>query len=196
MNPEVTKENCLDLIDRLASKELTADPFNLTETEKDWLEGFYESAWTVDTMKLTELEERIRGRLTGDFLYRHMEVYDWNLPYAEAMILIVRQELKKWIEYKGHPILIGDVLEKMEFAEGQFMVKSDEQRRWVSLPELIEPWDACGITKSLQSILSEAVWEEEAVWYAGAPTGASVQVPKQSAICGLFTLLLQLFPKP
>lgn len=66
--------------------------FNLDELNKEWEEGFYENEWEVDTVDMTELEEKICMELTS-FLPRHMLRYDWNLPYAEKIILIVRRAL-------------------------------------------------------------------------------------------------------
>lgn len=66
--------------------------FNLEQDEASWEEGFYESAWHVDTLQLTDTEEKIVGEITS-FFPRHMLVYDWNLPYAEEVILIIRRVL-------------------------------------------------------------------------------------------------------
>jgi len=74
------------------NKEM-AKEFNTKELNKEWVENFYGSDWTVDTMKLTKFETEIIEELTT-FLPRHMEVYDWNLPYAEMIILIIRNLLK------------------------------------------------------------------------------------------------------
>lgn len=81
--------------------------FNTKQLEASWVEHFYESAWDVDTLELTEFETEVIKELTT-FLPRHMEVYDWNLPYAEMIILIIRnlltgkklinneESIKKW----------------------------------------------------------------------------------------------------
>jgi hypothetical protein len=74
--------------------EALKEAFNLEETKKDWEEHFYESAWEIDTLKLTNPEKEIINALCS-FLPRHMNVYDWNLPYAEETILIIRSELAK-----------------------------------------------------------------------------------------------------
>lgn len=68
--------------------------FNLDETSKGWEDGFYENAWEPDTLNLTPTEEEIVEEMTN-FLPRHMPKYDWNLPYAEEMVLIIRRVLAK-----------------------------------------------------------------------------------------------------
>lgn len=73
-------------------EETLREKFNLNELDKDWLESFYEDAWNCDTMNFTETEEAIVEELSW-FLPRHMMPYDWNLPFAETVILIVRNIL-------------------------------------------------------------------------------------------------------
>ncbi len=68
--------------------------FNLNELSAPWEEGFYDSDWHVDTLHLTDFEKNIIEALTSA-LPRHMPVYDWNLPYAEGIILILRREFAK-----------------------------------------------------------------------------------------------------
>jgi hypothetical protein len=68
--------------------------FNLSETEKDWQEHFYEGEWSPDTLTKTQLELDIEAEL-GTFLPRHMDVYDWNLPYIDFITLVVRKHLSK-----------------------------------------------------------------------------------------------------
>lgn len=66
--------------------------FNTEETKKDWQETFYESDWEPDTLNKTEIESAISSELSS-FLPRHMEVYDWNLPYIDYIILVVRKHV-------------------------------------------------------------------------------------------------------
>lgn len=68
--------------------------FNIKELKKEWEDHFYESAWEPDTLNVTEVEKKIIEEL-GTFLPRHMIVYDWNLPFADKIILIVRRHLAK-----------------------------------------------------------------------------------------------------
>ena len=66
---------------------------NYKELNKEWEEGFYESAWEPDTLRYTEIEKGIVAELKA-FLPRHMPEYDWNVPYAEKILLIFRRHLK------------------------------------------------------------------------------------------------------
>ena len=70
------------------------DKFNLHELKKEWEDGFYESAWNADTLSMTEVEANIHEQLRF-FLPGHMPVYDWNRPYADEIILIIRREIAK-----------------------------------------------------------------------------------------------------
>lgn len=71
--------------------------FNLAETKKDWQDHFYESAWESDTLTKTPLEMEIEEELST-FLPRHMEVYDWNLPYIDFITLVVRKHIVKALQ--------------------------------------------------------------------------------------------------
>ena len=63
---------------------------NTDELTKEWEESFYEGAWGVNTLALTEDESALIKDMQS-LLPRHMPVYDWSLPYAEAIILILRR---------------------------------------------------------------------------------------------------------
>jgi hypothetical protein len=75
-----------------AQREILEELFNLKELTKDWEKHFYESDWTVDTLTNTKSEESILEEL-GTFMPRHMPVYDWNLPYNEAILLVIRRHV-------------------------------------------------------------------------------------------------------
>lgn len=66
---------------------------NYEELNKEWEENFYEGDWEPDTLKYTETENNIVDELKT-FLPRHMPEYDWNLPYAEEILLIFRRHLR------------------------------------------------------------------------------------------------------
>jgi hypothetical protein len=63
---------------------------NTQETSKDWEEGFYESAWTPGTLTMSDDEKALLKDLCA-LLPRHMPIYDWERPWAEAILLIVRR---------------------------------------------------------------------------------------------------------
>ena len=65
---------------------------NCEELDKPWEEDFYDDSWKPDTLNCTETENNILEELTS-FLPRHMPLYDWNLPYAEEILLIFRRHL-------------------------------------------------------------------------------------------------------
>lgn len=75
----VTSESIIDLIDL----------FNLNELTKEWEEWFDE--WKPETLKLTSFEEKLIDDWTSNCLPRHMPTHDWNLPYAESCILVLRR---------------------------------------------------------------------------------------------------------
>lgn len=73
---------------------MSEELFNTDELTKEWIENFYEGGWELDSLKgVTDFEKSIIEEL-GTFLPRHMYHYDWNLPYAHAIILIIRNLLK------------------------------------------------------------------------------------------------------
>lgn len=72
------------------------------ETTKEWEDSFYESGWDVDTLVYSEEESKLKAGLSS-FLPRHMDVYDWNLPYIDEIILQIRRAY-------GRPIRLADVL--------------------------------------------------------------------------------------
>ena len=89
------KEN-QDLRSRLSAAEKEVEMlkalFDTKDVDHKWIETFYESGWNDSDMKFTDFEKLILEELSY-FLPRHMDVYDWNRPYAEAMILIIRNLL-------------------------------------------------------------------------------------------------------
>jgi hypothetical protein len=74
-------------------KNTVEERFDTKELVKSWVENFYEDDWTIETLNLTKFEKDLVEELTT-FLPRHMTVYDWNLPYAEMIILIIRNLIK------------------------------------------------------------------------------------------------------
>ena len=95
---------------------------NLKELNKEWENGFYESDWEPDTLEYTETERNILEELTT-FLPRHMAVYDWNLPYADEIILIFRRHLKGITNQSSQQQAAADFhvnhLERRDYVYGQ-----------------------------------------------------------------------------
>ncbi len=67
---------------------------NFDELKKDWEDRFFNGDWSQGTLEYTETEKKIIEELS-EFLPRHMYFYDWNLPYAEKILLIFRRHLNK-----------------------------------------------------------------------------------------------------
>lgn len=100
---DVTKD-CEREKDKIKSLETFLEKaeglLNINELHAPWEDTFYEDEWNCDTLHLTDFEKNIINKLTT-FLPRHMQDYDWNLPYAEMIILILRQEYQQAIaDYK------------------------------------------------------------------------------------------------
>lgn len=70
--------------------------FNLNELNKDWEDNFDD--WDVKTLELTPFEEEIIKELTENVLPRHMPIHDWNLPYAEGCVLVLRRLMDEALE--------------------------------------------------------------------------------------------------
>lgn len=180
------KQEILSFIDRLASKELT------------WGCMFTDNQFDRGVVACTKCnaEKVFAFSCMGDKHNFGMEM----TAREEYKYKIYDAEEFQTFKIIGHPILIGDVLEKIDKADiSQEVLRNAIKPKVyasvsVSLRDryLVGLWRACGLTKSLQSIFEEAEWMEEAVWYAGAPTGDSIIVPKQNPIRELFQFLLQL----
>ena len=76
----------------IAVRERMNELFNTKDISKEWVNEFYDSKWDCDTLSKTTFEEAFIEEL-GLFLPRHMPVYDWNLPYSEMIVLIIRNLL-------------------------------------------------------------------------------------------------------
>ena len=65
---------------------------NFKELNRDWEENFHDGDWEPDTLEYTDIEKKIVDELKV-FLPRHMDYYDWNLPYADGILMIFRRHL-------------------------------------------------------------------------------------------------------
>jgi hypothetical protein len=61
------------------------------DTPPDWETKWANEEWDVDTLHLTEDEQRFLEELQSEVLPRHMPVWDWNLPFAEKIIVMMRR---------------------------------------------------------------------------------------------------------
>lgn len=92
---------------------------------------------------------------------------------------------RKSFKILGHPILIGDVLEKIDFLNVT----------QTKILLLIVAWKKCGASKFLQEIFAECEWEVHHCFEAtenGPKHKPDVEVPKQKPHRELFEFLLQL----
>lgn len=65
--------------------------FNLDELEKSWEEWFDD--WMPNTLTMTQFEEKLMTDWTAGCLPRHMRPHDWNLPFAEGLLLQLRRNI-------------------------------------------------------------------------------------------------------
>jgi len=61
------------------------------DTPPDWETKWANEEWDVDTLHLTADEQRFLTELQREVLPRHMPVWDWNLPFAEKIIVMMRR---------------------------------------------------------------------------------------------------------
>lgn len=181
------KKDVENLIDRLASKELT---FGCRIRWTDCGEGIV---------------------VKNDMIARLVEVL-WDASGRSGFIS------PDWsFEILGHDIFIGDVLEKMGLNWAKKAVDEHlHNTGWIlekAQADLLNLWQPCGFTKSLQQIFSEAVWEEVCAAVKDCqPVPHRIDEPvcekcggtnivkittaeiKQPHIRELFTFLIQTFP--
>ena len=96
----------------------------------------------------------------------------------------------------GHPILIGDVLEKTGGTGGTVYQDQDDK-----ILELYYKWDDCGVSKSLQQILEKAEWETAPMLPTlklnkKSPLDSTVEIKQvlKSPAAELFSFLHSLIP--
>lgn len=210
------KTEIAQLIDRLASKELTFGCLGIA----------LKDAFDNEEDDIEKPSNRIHWQEDDDLICLGDE-YDGAFkvlfcPRTKARIFIGAGGIAKWFKPLGHPILIGDVLEKLEehFAWGyretsKKALASTTKYEDKTVAKLWRLWKACGgADKSLQSIFEEAEWEgacplhpshipsiksNQAIpvgictdcWNLSVSTNL-IQIPKQKPIRELFEFLLSL----
>lgn len=168
------------LIDRLADKSLTFGCLIWSETN-EYNAGFYWEDRGIHPLVKTSEKQ-------GVFYFAHFSL---DVDHGES---------KTHYKVLGHPILIGDVLEKMA------SLGNEQLHQNFSI--LTRLWQPLGFTKSLQEIFAECEWQrvtntnhEKACVVAEDPkyavcncksTKTERDFPKQKAHRELFEFLLQL----
>ena len=89
---------------------------------------------------------------------------------------------------KDHPIMIGDVLEKM--AEWQCCEKIPQDSHLAHLMNLFTRWQPCGFTKSLQYINEDV---ENIVWAKPNPDGTMQAVENSREVLKPSAMALMVF---
>ena len=80
--------------------------------------------------------------------------------------------LQNFYDVLGHPITIGQVLEKMNIQGNSFRLKSQSNEvTQQPLDRFIFLWDRCGVAKSLQEIMSYSGWVEVECINSECPCG-------------------------
>lgn len=148
----ITKQHVEELIDRLASKELTFGCRLVSKNPNDTKPIIMTSRESWNGVK--DEFSFVREEYPNNFgLHRFDLGIDESLKHA----------LEKEFEILGHPILIGDVLEKMS--------KQDKVFELREVCKFLEAWEMCvteeerahgkaGLTKSLQEIAEGIEWDK------------------------------------
>jgi len=168
---EMTKDQCTALIERLADKTLS---LGCKFTTKSIFNPDQEHT-------VVDIEMNYEG--DRELLPPFEEVTD------EDGIVYPVTKIKNII---GHPVKIGDVLEKMK-GEGE-EVRSLGAIEYDIL-DLVQYWQPCGFSKSLFEILEESEWEEcnGERWHWECNRDCQLWMLKSPAK-ELFLFLDQLFP--
>lgn len=95
----------------LSGLVIDAEPITMNETNKEpseinWEKGllngecFDFELWDSENNSLSEIEEKMVEKLTDLVLPRHMTYFDWNLPFAQASIIVLRPFIKNLLSQK------------------------------------------------------------------------------------------------
>lgn len=113
----------------------------------------------------------------------------------------MKNDIQKLLESFGENSRIGDVLEKMKEVKVYFKY-SDKREAFLNPEQLLALWEPCGFTKSLQEIYAEIKWLKKCeacgstLNFCCGDLKPKSEWPDADRYRDLFTLLLQLFPKP
>ncbi len=103
-------------LELIREKVIEANRERFGVENKDWEESFYESDWHPDTIQYTPKEKEWVEEM-GYFLPRHMNIYDWNLPYIDYILLSIRRKFTNTIR-------LADVLVTIDsnFAKNPYQI--------------------------------------------------------------------------
>ena len=131
------KEQVEQLIDKLADKTLSFG----CKIAKDWNRDNQPSHYIVTC-----------------FSGNRADVVGWDGMHQSSVPSLEMDDSAKIL---GHPIRIGDVLERMESGtRWSHNVRLEDGRLKLAADLLLTPWGKCGFTKSLQEISEESGWEK------------------------------------
>lgn len=153
----ITKQQIEELIDRLASKELTFGCKVAIQTHT-WMGG---------------------GIIVGYFYEDYGSVKGFKVLNGDGMHKVYRDDIKKVL---GHPILIGDVLEKMRDMNREGFQGYEAEIK------LLELWGVHSLTTSLQEYFEKCEFDEDGEFTMRYNQGFI----DQKDIRELFQFLLQL----
>lgn len=138
------KNSLENLIDRLASKELTFGCRIFIESKDD-----SECGWDA-TYKLAMITNEGRHFSLVDGLK------EFNLDWYKV---IDGQTDRFKVKNLGHPIYLHNVLERLKIGDNSIRaLNAPIERSSQPLGYFLNLWSQCGITKSLQEILSSVKW--------------------------------------
>lgn len=101
---------------------------------------------------------------------------------------------KRKTDPQVHPVLIGDVLERMRAENLRFSQIEDGSKRpaYLETAVLVRLWMPCGFTKSLQQIVEESGWEDHCDPDCGMCNPDAFPQLKSPSAQALFEFLLTL----
>lgn len=157
----LTKEDVSAVIEKLVDKSLTFGCRILNKENSD--EVYFNDGVFIDFIE----------RKSGD--------WKWALIYDGDLINeVCEEDLSTGGKILGHPILLGDVLERMRNDEsGTVDGWNTQEAAWIKLCEL---WQPLGFTKSLQEIAEMIEWEDN--------------IAKPSSATSLFLFLKDILTPP
>ena len=155
MGKNITRQQIESLIDRLADETLS---FGCKCYDNN-PEALYKGMCTINSVYVDNSDKEISVEFIIDSLeHEGREIQEVSMDYFVNNFKIL-----------GHPILIGDALEKMITTEEEIVFNAT-----TTLPKhdkLLFLWLRCGFSKSLQTIVEESGWKNEEIKPKAIPIG-------------------------